>query len=98
MLLYTLKYLLEKLSQSTCNSLGIKCSFIAGTYTNYNKDVAYEQSRNVGSKVAAGSTITLKLSLGIPTTWTLMIFQNELSIGNADSTINSLRNVFQLIS
>jgi len=82
-------------AQSTCNSLGIKCSFKNGTYTNYNKDTVYVQSRNIGTKVASGSTITLTLSLGKPSTWNLAILQNELSIGNVDATINSLRNAFK---
>lgn len=81
-------------AQSTCNNLGIKCSFKTGTYTNYDNNIVYVQSRNVGTKVASGSTITLTLSLGKPTTWKLAILQNELSIGNADATINSLRNAF----
>lgn len=81
-------------AQNTCNSLGIRCSFKNGTYTNYNKNVVYVQSRNNGTKVASGSTITLTLSLGKPTTWKLAILQNELSIGNADATINSLKNAF----
>lgn len=81
-------------AQNTCNSLGIKCSFKTGTYTNYNKDVVYVQSRTVGTKVASGSTINLTLSLGVPTTWKLAILQNELSIGNADGTINSLKKAF----
>ena len=37
---------------------------------------------------------TLTLSLGIPTTWNLAILQNELSIGNADATITSLKAAF----
>ena len=81
-------------AQSICNNVGIKCSFKTGTYTNYDNNVVYVQSRNVGTKVASGSTITLTLSLGKPTTWKLAILQNELSIGNAVATINSLRNAF----
>lgn len=81
-------------AQKTCNSLGIKCSFKNGTYTNYNKDVIYAQSRNVGTKVASGSTITLTSSLGIPTTWKLYYSENNLSPGNADGTIASLKKEF----
>lgn len=81
-------------AQNTCNSLGIKCSFKTGTYTSYEKNIVYVQSRNNGSKVTSGSTITLTLSLGIPNTWKLAILQNELSIGNADATINSLKKAF----
>lgn len=81
-------------AQATCNNIGIRCSFVTGNYTNYDNNIVYVQSRNVGTKVAEGSTITLTLSKGKPTTWKLAILQNELSIGNADATINSLRNAF----
>lgn len=81
-------------AQNTCNSLGIRCNFVTGTYTNYNSNVIYNQSRSVNSKVARGSSITLTLSKGIPETKKLAILQNWLSIGNADATINSLRSNF----
>lgn len=81
-------------AQNICNNIGIKCSFKNGTYTTYNKNTVYVQSRNVGSRVTSGSTINLTLSLGIPTTWNLAILQNELSIGNADGTISSLKAAF----
>jgi len=81
-------------AQSTCNSIGIRCSFTTGTYTSYSENVVYAQSRSSNTKVASGSSITLTLSKGIPTTYQLVIFQNELSIGNADATISSLKNVF----
>ena len=81
-------------AQNTCNSLGIRCSFKNGTYTNYNKNTVYAQSRNTGTKVASGSTITLTLSLGVPTTWKLSYYQHELSFGSADGTIASLKNAF----
>ena len=81
-------------AQNTCNSLGIRCNFVTGTYTNYNSNVIYNQSRSVNSKVASGSSITLTLSKGIPETKKHAILQNWLSIGNADATINSLRSNF----
>lgn len=81
-------------AQNICNSLGIRCNFVTGTYTNYNSNVIYNQSRSVNSKVASGSSITLTLSKGIPETKKLAILQNWLSIGNADATINSLRSNF----
>lgn len=79
-------------AQNTCYNLGIKCSFTTGDYnTNYKENVVYGQSRGVNTKTAAGSTITLTLSKGTPTTYKLAILQNWLSIGNADNTISSLR-------
>ena len=82
-------------AQNLCNNLGIRCSFVSGNYSNtYNANIVYIQSRNTGTKVAANSSITLTLSKGKPTTFNLAILQNELSIGNADATINSLKNAF----
>ena len=81
-------------AQSICNNLGIRCSFVTGNYTNYDLNTVYVQSRNAGTRVASGSSITLTLSKGKPTTYSLVIMQNELSIGNADGTISSLRNAF----
>lgn len=79
---------------SICNSIGIKCSFVTGTYTNYNENVVYAQSKANGSKVTSGSSITLTLSKGIPTTKTLYIQPNWLVLGDADATINSLKKQF----
>lgn len=81
-------------ASSTCSSIGIKCSFTTGTYTNYKENVIYSQSKKEGTKVASGTTITLILSKGIPATKNLAILQNWLSIGNADATISSLQSKF----
>ena len=80
-------------AQNTCNSLGLKCNFVSGNYTNYNQNVIYAQSRAKGNRVASGSAITLTLSRGIPQTYKLSIMQNDLSVGNADATINNLKKV-----
>ena len=81
-------------ASSICNSLGIRCTFVTGTYTSYAINTVYSQSKQQGSKVSSGSSITLSLSKGVPTTKTLYIQQNWLSIGNADATITSLRSKF----
>jgi len=81
-------------AQKTCTTLGIKCSFNTGSYTKYETNIVYAQSRNANTKVASGSSITLTVSKGIPTTKTLYIQQNWLSIGNADATIASLKTQF----
>lgn len=80
-------------AQNTCNSIGLKCNFVSGNYTNYNQNVVYAQSRIKGNRVASGSSITLTLSKGIPQTYKLSIMQNDLSVGNADATINNLKKV-----
>ena len=80
-------------AQVTCNNIGIRCSFVIGSYTNYDSNVIYTQSRSVETKVAEGSTITLTLSKGRPQEFKLSIAQNELSVGNATATINNLRKV-----
>lgn len=79
---------------SKCNNIGIKCAFIMGNYTDYKENIVYAQSRGEGTKVTSGSTITLTLSKGIPTTKKLSISQSWLSYGNADATITSLKTQF----
>lgn len=79
---------------TTCNNLGIRCTFTTGTYTKYNESVIYSQSKTSGTKVASGSTITLTLSKGVPSTKKLFISESWLSYGNADATINSLTEQF----
>ena len=81
-------------ANNICNSIGIRCSFTTGTYTNYNQNVVYAQSKNTGTTVGSGASITLTLSKGIPQTKNLSILQNWISIGNADATIASLKNNF----
>ena len=78
---------------STCNSLGLKCYFTTGSYTNYKENVVYAQSRAKGNRVASGSSITLTLSKGIPQTFKLSIMQQDLSVGNATATVNNLKKV-----
>lgn len=79
---------------SICNNIGIKCNFVTGTYTDYNSNVVYDQSKGNGTKVTSGSTITLTLSKGVPTTKRLFIQPNWLVLGDADSTIESLKKQF----
>ena len=81
-------------ASSICNNLGIRCTFSTGTYTNYNTNIVYSQSKNQGTKVASGTSITLTISKGIPETKNLAILQNWISIGNADATIASLKSNF----
>ena len=81
-------------ASSICNNLGIRCTFSTGTYTNYNTNIVYSQSKNQGTKVASGTSITLTISKGIPETKSLAILQNWISIGNADATLASLKSNF----
>lgn len=81
-------------ASSICNNLGIRCTFSTGTYTNYNTNIVYSQSKNQGTKVASGTSITLTISKGIPETKNLAILQNWISIGNAGATIASLKSNF----
>ena len=80
--------------QNTCNNLGLRCSFTTGTYTKYNANIAYAQSRTAGSKVASGSSITITLSKGIPTTSKLYINGSLTISGSADTTISLLTDFF----
>lgn len=80
--------------KNTCNSLGLRCSFTTGTYTKYTSNIAYAQSRTAGSKVASGSSITITLSKGIPTTSKLYINGSLTISGSADTTISLLTDFF----
>ena len=80
-------------AQATCNNLGIRCSFTTGSYNNnYNENTVYVQSRNVGTKVASGSSITLTLSKGKPKTYTFTYGENDMSFGNTQGTISKLKS------
>ena len=80
-------------AQTTCNNLGIRCSFTTGSYSNtYSENVVYAQSRNSGTKVASGSSITLTLSKGTPKSFTFTYGENDMSFGNAQGTINKLKS------
>ncbi len=76
-----------------CNSLGLKCSFVYGAYsTTVTKDSVLTQNKTVGSSVISGTSVVLGLSRGPAQTFTVRFSEGQLSIGNADQTINTLRN------
>jgi len=79
--------------QSSCTSLGLKCSFVSGNYSStIAKDYAYSQSRSSGSLVTVGTSVTLTLSKGTPAT-TVVYIRPELYGSTADATISTLRTV-----
>jgi beta-lactam-binding protein with PASTA domain len=79
---------------STCNSIGLKCSFTYNGYSTYEKDIATSQNKKAGSDVISGTSITIGLSSGIAKTSTLYITESQLLIGNANQTITALKTYF----
>ena len=75
---------------STCNSIGLKCSFYYAGYSNVSKDVALRQNKSAGLKVVKNSTISIGLSRGPAKTFNVTIQETWLG-SNATSTINSLK-------
>lgn len=80
--------------RSTCSKLGLNCTFFYEKYSNLNKDVALSQNKKSGSTVIQGTYINIGLSRGIAKKFTIEISESLLAFGDADGTINSLKNYF----
>ena len=75
---------------TTCNNLGIKCSFkYSSTYSNEAKDIALSQDKT--GSVIKGSTVTITLSIGPAKTYTIIIDGSLLSLGNPEQTKKTLK-------
>ena len=74
-----------------CNNLGLKCSFVYGSYSSSNKDTILNQNKKAGANVVSGTAITLTLSKGPASSCSVYIQSSWLS-NSADSTITSLKN------
>lgn len=79
---------------STCNSIGLNCSFYYGSYSSTTKDYAVYQNKSSGSTVIEGTYVSIALSKGPASSFTLRIFESDLSIGSASGTISSLKSKF----
>lgn len=79
---------------STCKSLGLNCTFSYTTYSSSAKDIALSQNKTAGSTVISGTYVSIGLSKGPATTFTIEISESQLTIGNADKTISTLRTWF----
>ena len=76
---------------SSCNSIGIKCSFkYASGYNSEAKDICLSQSAT--GKVNKGSTVTITLSNGPAKTYTIVIQADWLSWGNPGATKATLES------
>lgn len=76
---------------STCNSLGIKCSFNYSGYSSTAKDIATKQNIKSGTTVVSGAVVTISLSSGPAKTFTTYISSDWFGT-TADATINTLRS------
>ncbi len=79
---------------STCSNLGLTCTFSYGTYSSTPKDTATAQNKKAGSSVVSGTSVIITLSRGAAKTYTVEIYESQLSIGNANGTINTLKTYF----
>ena len=71
--------------ESSCKSIGITCKFTYQSgYSDIKKDTCISQSTT--GKVNKGSTVTVTLSNGPATTYTIVIDANQLSSGNPTAT------------
>lgn len=76
----------------TCSSLGLKCTFKYGGYSDsVKKDVATSQNKKNGGKVASGTSVVITLSSGEAKRYKVVIQSNWLSPGNPDTTIKTLK-------
>lgn len=82
---------------STCNNVGLICTFYDAGYTDKNADIAVTQNMRASSTVVSGTYVSVGLSKGIAQTFTVRINQSSIQscIGDANCTINYLRTLFQ---
>ena len=79
---------------SKCNALGLKCTYKYGNYSDSTaKDVATGQNKTVGAKVISGTSITITLSKGKATTYSIVIQDSWFtsSITSYDSGVSMLK-------
>lgn len=92
---------------STCNNIGLNCTFYYNGYSDTPYDIAQNQNKNAGSEVVSGTYVSIGLSSGpkpkeepkpdsTPTcdsseTRPLIIQQNWITGGSANATINTLK-------
>lgn len=76
-----------------CSSLGLKCSFKTGGYSDsVAKDYAISQSKKASSTVASGTSVVITLSSGKAQSCTVVILGEWLAPGDANATISSLKS------
>ncbi|MGL5978220.1 MAG: PASTA domain-containing protein [Erysipelotrichaceae bacterium] len=80
--------------QSECSSIGLSCSFTQGGYNAAAKGTAISQNKGAGSVVVSGTSITITLSGGPASSFTLIMQESMLQPGSAPGTISSLKSNF----
>ena len=73
-----------------CNNLGLRCSFVYGSYSSISKDTVTSQNKKSGISVISGTSITLTLSKGKANSCSIYIPETWFA-DNADGTISSLK-------
>ena len=79
---------------NNCHSLGLNCTFYYSGYSSTGKDVAVSQNKKSGSTVISGTYVNVGLSLGTAKNYTVEISEAQLTLGNADKTISTLKTWF----
>ena len=79
---------------SSCKSIGLNCTFNYGAYSTKAKDTATSQNKKAGSTVMSGTSLVITLSKGTAKTFTVEISESQLTIGNANKTIETLKKYF----
>lgn len=81
---------------SSCNNLGLNCSFYDAGYSSLSNGLALSQNMKVGSIVTQGTYVKIGLSKGIAKTFTIQINQSSIQscAGNSSCTINLLKASF----
>lgn len=77
---------------TTCKNLGLNCTFYYSSYSSTAKDIALTQNKRADSEVVSGTYVNIGLSKGPAKTFTVQFNESQLSFGNPDATINTLRN------
>ncbi|MDD3392449.1 MAG: PASTA domain-containing protein [Bacilli bacterium] len=80
--------------KTKCSNLGLSCSFYYSGYSSTTKDTATVQNKKASSTVISGTNVSIGLSSGPASTFTIEISEAQLSMGNADGTIATLQTWF----
>lgn len=76
---------------TTCNSIGLNCTFNDYKYSTSAKDTALSQNKVAGSQVISGTYVNITLSKGVAKTFTVQFEENQITPGNPDETIATLK-------
>jgi beta-lactam-binding protein with PASTA domain len=79
---------------NSCYSLGLNCTFTYSGYSSTAKDTAVSQNKKAGSTVVSGTYVNIGLSLGTAKNYTVEISEAQLTLGDADKTISTLKTWF----